>query len=416
MLPKWLMQNKYIVMCVAVIITGVAIYAQVYLGYGKESTEDADDEDGEKEGFDTVPLTYDPASTPSHKIIAKGYYQVDETTMAKIPYGYQIDPNNPRKIIAKTNTAMESTGASSKFMVPDIPAYGVPIPDGYYKVNDSILGILPANMMPDVSGVDVDYTSITKPVLKIYYNTGYVSSAEYYQKEIAPENNISPPPPQGIYFSRSSQDKVSFLPYGKIHDASNGWGYVDNPDLISRTGNFDPSAKKYSDMSNNYDVTFHASAEDLMKNNDSSEVAFNQVRVLDQTGNVVILTSAAVQSPVTYYQPGSYPFGSSSYIPMYEDSVYLSRLTQQPTTAPYQTSGLAKGKCELNKDFPDRQEEYCRTQGTDSCASNTCCVLMGGEKCVAGNETGPLFKANYSDFMMRNKDKYYWKGKCHGNC
>ena len=148
----------------------------------------------------------------------------------------------------------------------------------------------------------------------------------------------------------------------------------------------------------------------------SSDLSFGQVRVIDQYGNVVILPSAPVQSPITYYQPGSFPFGASTYIPKYEDSVYLSRLTQLATTAPYVSSNAPKGACELNANYPDKQEEYCRTLDTTTCSSTSCCVLLGGQKCVAGNENGPLFKANYGDFLLRNKDKYYFNGKCYGNC
>jgi len=43
-------------------------------------------------------------------------------------------------------------------------------------------------------------------------------------------------------------------------------------------------------------------------------------------------------------------------------------------------------------------------------------VLLGGQKCVAGNENGPTMKANYSDFLVLNKDFYYYQGKCYGNC
>jgi hypothetical protein len=43
-------------------------------------------------------------------------------------------------------------------------------------------------------------------------------------------------------------------------------------------------------------------------------------------------------------------------------------------------------------------------------------VLLGGSKCVSGNENGPSVKSNYSDILVRNKDSYMYMGKCYGNC
>ena len=138
--------------------------------------------------------------------------------------------------------------------------------------------------------------------------------------------------------------------------------------------------------------------------------------VYDQQGNPVVIPYAAMQGTVTYYQPGSFPFGSSSYVPKYEDSVYLSRTTQLATTAPYVPSDGPLGACDAYKNLPSQQEEYCRSLDLNTCSSTSCCVLLGGAKCVAGNETGPIYKHNYGDYLLRNKDSYYYNGKCYGNC
>lgn len=45
------------------------------------------------EGLDIIPLATDPNS----KNIIYGYYQVDDSKMAMLPYGYKIDPNDPKK-------------------------------------------------------------------------------------------------------------------------------------------------------------------------------------------------------------------------------------------------------------------------------------------------------------------------------
>jgi hypothetical protein len=41
---------------------------------------------------------------------------------------------------------------------------------------------------------------------------------------------------------------------------------------------------------------------------------------------------------------------------------------------------------------------------------------LGGSKCVAGNEHGPAIQSNYGDAFLKNRDFYYYKSKCYGNC
>jgi hypothetical protein len=335
--------------------------------------------------------------------------------MAKIPYGYEVDPTNPRKIIPKTQTA--KMGLSGK--VPPVPKAGDPIPKGYYLLSDSSLGILPPNMMPLVTGIDASYATVPVRLL-LTYDKGYVSEAQYYETtypttaNIRNANTLGPPPT--TYFVNQGKTSIAFLKYGKIADASNGYGFIDDSNLISKTGTFDYTNKNYKDVSNNYDVTFHESPEELQKQNDQYDLSFGEVRVRDQNGNIVIMPYNNVQGNVTYYQPGSFPFGASTYIPKYEDSVYLSRTTQLSTVSPYASSKKPLGACEANANFPDKQEEYCRTLDKNTCSSTSCCVLLGGSKCVAGNEKGPTYKANYGDHLLRNKDSYYYNGKCYGNC
>ncbi len=403
MLPKWMIDHVFLVSFVLMCIAGLAIYAQIVFGM--------------KETFDTIPIEYQKDANGNRTSNVKtGYYKTSSSTMALIPYGYDIDPRDQTKLVPKTATAIQSNvfgeiDRDTKWLSTDI------LPDGYYiAAADKTLGVLPPNMMPDVSSVDVN-TSAVPSKLIIQYNVGYIGKDTYYNRVYTPLHPISPPLPKGIYYYDSAKQNVAFLPYGKIPNTKQGWGYISDPNLISPTGQFTADTRQYGDISNNYDITFHADAATIMASDTtSSDLSFGQVRVIDQYGNVVILPSAPVQSPITYYQPGSFPFGASTYIPKYEDSVYLSRLTQLATTAPYVSSNAPKGACELNANYPDKQEEYCRTLDTTTCSSTSCCVLLGGQKCVAGNENGPLFKANYGDFLLRNKDKYYFNGKCYGNC
>ena len=122
-------------------------------------------------------------------------------------------------------------------------------------------------------------------------------------------------------------------------------------------------------------------------------------------------------SPVLYYVPGTYKYGSSNYVPNYEDSVYLSRTTRMPQTAPvFNTAGMLGGFCTQFKNNTLAIEEKCGALDLNTCASTSCCTLIGGQKCVAGSENGPSNPANYTDYNLRNKDFYYYQGKCYGNC
>lgn len=421
MFPKVVMQHKYLIMVGLIFIFLIALWSQYYFNIKIES-------------FDVLPIQYsDFANTK----LPPGYYKVDDMNMAKIPYGYKIDPTDNSKIIPVTDAAKLSTNGKvtqtvNGVKVPIVPVPGKPIPDMYYLLNDTTLGTVPPNMMANVKSVDVSYNSIP-PKLLVYYNTGYVSSTLYYKKTFPtpdsvksvisasrgpPYNSTNPPPaaPPTMYFVDSGYNTVSFLPYGKIQNQTTGIGYIDNPNLISKTGQFDSTNTNFKDIANDTDINYHESAEDLMAKAKSSDANFKYVNVKDQNGNMVKVLKSELQGTTTYYQPGSFPFGASSYIPKYEDSVYLSRTTNESPFLEYTPLNGGLSACKKYKDLPDKNEEYCRSLDGPTCASTSCCVLLGGSKCVAGNETGPTYKTNYGDYLVRNKDSYYYNSKCYGNC
>lgn len=414
MFPKEVMRYKYPIIIGIISIFFAALWCQYYFKI-------------EIEPFDVLPIQY--ANFERTKLLP-GYYKVDETNMAKIPYGYKLDPNNNTKIIPVTESAIQSTSGTK---VPPVPAQGKKIPDTYYLRDDTNLAILPPNMMPDVKSVDVSYNT-TPPSLLVYYNVGYVSETEYYKKTFLtpqstknlvqsfnrepPYSSTNPPPaaPPTMYFTDSTYQSVAFLPYGKVQDQTNGYGYVENPNLISKTGKFDYTNTNFKDIANDTDINYHEPAGDILAKAKLSDANFGFINVKDQNGNLVQLPRVDVQGSVTYYQPGSFPFGASTYIPKYEDSVYLSRTTKQSTLAEYTPLNGALGACEKYKKLPSKNEEYCRSLDTATCSSTSCCVLLGGTKCVAGNAQGPIYKNNYGDFLLKNKDSYYYNGKCYGNC
>lgn len=166
--------------------------------------------------------------------------------------------------------------------------------------------------------------------------------------------------------------------------------------------------------SDNFDLTYHADPTTTTPT-DENTAGPGKMWVKDKSGNLIALPYGDVSNSTLYYQAGSYPYGPSSYVPNYEESVYLSKLTNEPTTKtisdfPFQKAGFCEETSLIEK------EKKCNSLDKNVCASTECCVLLGGEKCVAGNEYGPTNKANYSDFLVKNRDFYYYKGKCHGNC
>jgi hypothetical protein len=120
--------------------------------------------------------------------------------------------------------------------------------------------------------------------------------------------------------------------------------------------------------------------------------------------------------PSPIYEPGSVLYGGMGYIPSYEQAAYNDKFVfqNQPTVienAFYDNEGFCK-----QSDTFGNIEEKCNSLSKDMCASTGCCVLMGGVKCVQGNESGPKRRAIYSDTTIQNRDVYYYQGKCYGNC
>ena len=110
---------------------------------------------------------------------------------------------------------------------------------------------------------------------------------------------------------------------------------------------------------------------------------------------------------IVYYQPGSFRYGASSYVPYYEDTVFLTRSNKAIVNAPTYVDTSAKGGfCSYYGTQPEIIEQKCNAIDSATCAATDCCVLLGGQKCVSGNQNGPTMKANYSDFLILNKDFY----------
>jgi hypothetical protein len=193
------------------------------------------------------------------------------------------------------------------------------------------------------------------------------------------EKGIKPISPSGNYNDDEAKCRTIFNTFGS---SRKGMTYDAN-NLDSYATNKEKSGKEKEDLQKKFDVNI-----DL------------------------------VQPPPIYYEPGSYTFGATGYIPDYERSVYLSKTTNESQVenisldAPY----LEGGFCKQYANSPQNMEQKCQSLDNQTCATTGCCVLLGGQKCVSGDSQGPKMKANYSDTQIENRDYYYYQGKCYGNC
>lgn len=236
---------------------------------------------------------------------------------------------------------------------------------------------------------------------------GYVATPD--------NNNIIPKTQKSIYDSSAQKFQLGVNSYttdsnGKLVSVSG------SPALFSTTngGTADPSGNIRYDP-NSYDTQYHDNTDTIMSRN--PDLSFNSYYALDACGNTVLITKSMNQANSTYNVPGSYTYGPTSYVPNYEDSVFLSKSTRQPSYMELKdTAAMQGGFCKQYADFPQNLEQACNATDLNQCASTSCCVLLGGNKCVAGNEKGPLLKSNYSDKFVQDPTYYYFDGKCFGNC
>jgi hypothetical protein len=168
--------------------------------------------------------------------------------------------------------------------------------------------------------------------------------------------------------------------------------------------------------SDNLDITYHGNLQ-ATGTDGIYNTSMGTANVYDVNGKLIDIIANGVQGNIVYYQPGSYKYGSTSYVPYYEDSVFLSRTTKTIVNAPkYVSTSQNTGMCNFYKNDPNQLEQQCNAINGNVCAATSCCVLLGGQKCVSGDEAGPKMKSNYSDYLVANKDFYYYQGKCYGNC
>lgn len=185
-------------------------------------------------------------------------------------------------------------------------------------------------------------------------------------------------------------------------DAATQWANKKYPKMAKNTPDYHPLAP------GPYDPKLDP-ANDL-NFNDAGPLNPTSIQNFDVSLNLV-------DPPAIYYQPGSFMIGGPGFVPNYEEGIAISSLTGLPLAEPVLNAPyLSGGFCADLAVDPINLELKCNSLYEDICASTNCCVLLGGQKCVSGNEKGPTVQANYSDFTIKNRDFYYYKSKCYGNC
>jgi len=304
--------------------------------------------------------------------------------------------------------------------VVPIPASGV-IPTDFYKVDATHMTELPTGNEVSV----LPMGGITN--IPIGYN------GKYYQVNVNGTNMVAQVP----YGYNATPDRKGIIPAtnAEMRDvqamAETKGGFAGSganikaPDVISQNNPITTSSPTISDSSmnalshydtNNYNTQYHDDPATL-QNQGMYNTAFGSMMVKDASGNMISMPYVPGQALPNYYQPGSFVFGATNFVPNYEDSVYLSRTTGLSSVAKaYPTSSMMGGFCTQYKTDKLGLEQQCNALDSGTCASTSCCVLFGGSKCVSGDQSGPTMKANYTDPSVLNKDVYYYQGKCYGNC
>jgi hypothetical protein len=172
---------------------------------------------------------------------------------------------------------------------------------------------------------------------------------------------------------------------------------------------FDTSNNKYNSIVNNLNIEYH---DDYLEEKDKYGNPSGTSYIVDNKGNTTAILPTGLGVKPIYYNPEDYVYGSTKYVPNYEDSVYLSRTSNSYNkNINEKTTSTNDSVCNYYKNYPDKLENACQRMDPNICISTSCCVLLDGKKCVRGNVNGPI-----SNTIIPNRDFYYYQKKCYGNC
>lgn len=259
---------------------------------------------------------------------------------------------------------------------------------GYYAVGTNKMALIPTpqyKLNPNSTGIMLDESNVKDNANNIF--------------DVKKDSNGNYTVPAGYY--SLGNNKMAIIPYG-FNKIPNDTGITLNP-LINTINA--PIAQN-SPTSNLTDASINT----LIKydSNNFNTKYHDDISLNDSLGGI--------QPGSIFYQPGTFKFGGSTYVPSYEDSVYLSKSTLLPSFATLRDKNTQVNICDQYRYEPNKLENACNNLDNNMCKMTDCCVSLGGSKCVAGNEQGPTMKYNYSNYLVKNRDYYYYKNKCYGNC
>lgn len=159
--------------------------------------------------------------------------------------------------------------------------------------------------------------------------------------------------------------------------------------------------KKYDYIST--DIEYHESPEKILM----TEKINDPITIKYSDGTSKIFRFGDVAGSAIYYTPNSFKYGAKTYVPTYEDSIYLSK-----TFNSY--SGIT--------DTPNFKPEYytiinsiCKTKNKNECKVSDACILINDTSCVGGDKNGPSLAVDINKYNQ-DADYYYYKNKCYGEC
>jgi hypothetical protein len=251
----------------------------------------------------------------------------------------------------------------------------------------------------DISYIDQYGKIQSKQIVSIHSN--------YF---IDPSSGILQPVPYG-YMAKPNQIGIIPITHVATYDISN------NSIAGILTPNIPGVKYTYQNYLGNLDsiVQYHDDYKNGKYAPDSGGLPIGEMWIKDKNGSLTTTSifDSSFNNPL-YYEPGSYKYGTKNYVPTYENSVYLSNLSNyksSTTLGPILNPDIGKGFCNSNLDTID---SICSTLDSNTCSSTYCCNVIEGGKCVGGYKYGPLFPNQITGII--NRDFYYYQGKCYGSC
>jgi len=235
------------------------------------------------------------------------------------------------------------------------------------------------------------------------------------------------------YYVDPATGALQPVPYGYVANSQQTGYYANSTAALIETSNnqFTPppisqdidSTTTYSQLNN---VQYNKGYKPA---DDSNGLPPGKMYFPNGDGTVSIVDIDLYDQNTFYHETSTYDAGPRNFIPNYENTGYMSSLGSQniqdlKNKDPIYLAGAPLSNTRssyldintLYKTDPASKEAACNAMNPSICASSSSCALLGGQKCVSADENGPIMKSNYSDFMIMNRDYYYYKGQCYGLC